>query len=280
MPNLYGRDLDLNLLRVFAVVAEVGSVTEAARRLYLTQPAVSAALRRLREAVGAPLLVRQGRGLVLSARGVQLQAAIRPHLAPLVEAALTQATFTPASSDRVVRLGLSDTAEVWLLPPLLRRLEQTAPRMRIVAVPVQFRTIGARLAEGLDCAVTVADELPPTIRRQPLYTGGFVALFDPRRLRLGPLTVAAYFAASHVVVSYNGDLRGIVEDVLGRPRTIRCSVPDFANLGAIVEGSALLATVPAMVAEQIRATRPRLRVAPCPHPARRAGRAPVAGGDR
>ncbi|MEZ4365520.1 MAG: hypothetical protein R2939_04425 [Kofleriaceae bacterium] len=110
----------------------------------------------------------------------------------------------------------------------------------------------------------LARDWPPTIRRQPLYTGGFVALFDPRRLRLGPLTVAAYFAASHVVVSYNGDLRGIVEDVLGRPRTIRCSVPDFANLGAIVEGSALLATVPAMVAEQIRATRPRLRVAPLP----------------
>ena len=62
MPNIhgrdFGRDLDLNLLRVFAVVAETGRVTEAAKRLYLTQSAVSAALRRLTTAVGAPLFLR------------------------------------------------------------------------------------------------------------------------------------------------------------------------------------------------------------------------------
>lgn len=69
MPTVYGRDLDLNLLRVFAVVAEAGSVTEAAGRLYLTQPAVSAALRRLTATLGAPLFVRRGRSLVLSSRG-------------------------------------------------------------------------------------------------------------------------------------------------------------------------------------------------------------------
>ena len=68
MQENYGRDLDLNLLRVFAVVAEAGSVTAAASRLYLTQPAVSAALRRLTTAVGAPLFVRQGRGLALTSR--------------------------------------------------------------------------------------------------------------------------------------------------------------------------------------------------------------------
>lgn len=62
MPGIYGRDLDLNLLRVFAVVAESASVTDAAKRLYMTQPAVSAALRRLTTAVGAPLFVRSGRG--------------------------------------------------------------------------------------------------------------------------------------------------------------------------------------------------------------------------
>ena len=72
MQESYGRDLDLNLLRVFLVVAEAGSVTAAAARLYLTQPAVSAALRRLTIAVGAPLFVRQGRSLALSSRGAAL----------------------------------------------------------------------------------------------------------------------------------------------------------------------------------------------------------------
>src|SRR6185503_16958322 len=111
MPEIYGRTLDVNLLRVFAVVAENRSVTQAAARLYLTQPAVSAALRRLTTAVGAPLFVRQGR-------------------------------------------GLSDAAELWLLPALLRVLEQEAPRMRVIALPVQFRNVAATLtSSSVDAAV-------------------------------------------------------------------------------------------------------------------------------
>src|SRR5206468_1939088 len=77
-------------------------------------------------------------------------------------------TFDPTTSDRTIRLGLSDSAELWLLPPLLRALEREAPRMRVVAIPVQFRTVAAAFAAGLDVAVTVADELPATIRRRRL----------------------------------------------------------------------------------------------------------------
>jgi LysR family transcriptional activator of mexEF-oprN operon len=74
----------------------------------------------------------------------------------------------------------------------------------------------------------------------------------------------AYFAQEHVIVSYNGDLRGIVEDALRRQRRIRCSVSSFANLGALVDGSALVATVPRLVARQILEVRPRLRTAELP----------------
>src|SRR5689334_7620405 len=128
MLENYGRDLDLNLLRVFVVVAEQRSVTQAAARLYLTQPAISAALRRLTRAIGAPLFVRQGRGLALTARGEQLLARGRVHLAALVDAALAPVAFDPRTSERTLRLGLSDAAEVWLLPELLRRLAREAPR--------------------------------------------------------------------------------------------------------------------------------------------------------
>src|SRR5215468_6064291 len=133
MPDVYGRDLDLNLLRVFAVVAEAGSVTEAAKRLYLTQPAVSAALRRLTATVGAPLFARNGRGLVLTSRGARLRDGLHPHLEKLVDAALSPATFDPKTSDRTLRLGFSDAAEQWLLPELLHVLEAEAPRMRVIA---------------------------------------------------------------------------------------------------------------------------------------------------
>src|SRR4051812_27361861 len=159
MPGVYGRDLDLNLLRVFAVVAEAGSVTEAASRLYLTQPAISAALRRLTTAVGAPLFARSGRGLVLTARGERLRDGLHPHLERLIDAALAPATFDPKTSERTLRIGLADSAELWLLPALLRVLEREAPAMRIISIPVQFRTIAAAFAAGLDLAVTVADEL-------------------------------------------------------------------------------------------------------------------------
>jgi LysR family transcriptional activator of mexEF-oprN operon len=264
MPGVYVRDLDLNLLRVFAVVAETGSVTAAAGRLYLTQPAVSAALRRLTRAIGAPLFARNGRGLALTSRGERLRVALDRHLQALVDAAMAPPAFDPMTSDHTIRLGLSDSAEVWLLPPLLRVLAREAPRMRVVAVPVQFRTVAAALAAGLDAAITVADELPAAIRRLPLLDGGFTCLYDPRQVRLRRLTEAAYFAQEHVIVSYNGDLRGIVEDLLGKTRSIRCSVSSFANLGALVDGSALLATIPALVAAQIRATRPHLATARLP----------------
>jgi LysR family transcriptional activator of mexEF-oprN operon len=267
MNQDYGRNLDLNLLRVFLTVAERGSVTAAAAQLYLTQPAVSAALGRLTAAVGVPLFARQGRGLVLTSRGGRLLAAVRPHLAALLEAALAPAVFTPASSERTLRLGLSDDVEPWLLPGLLRTLSRKAPQMRLVVTSLQFRTVAEVLAgRRVDAAVTVADDLPASVRRQTLVAAGdFVCLYDPSQVRLPRrLTEPAYFQHDHVVVSYNGDLRGIVEDLLGKTRRARCSVPSFHSVGGIVDGTALLATVPALVAAQIRRVRPHLRTAVLP----------------
>lgn len=266
MNRSHMRDLDLNLLRVFVVVATAGSVTAAAAELYLTQSAVSAALRRLTDAIGSRLFVRQGRGIALTARGRSLLAAARPHLEALLEATLAPAPFRPETSERTLRLGLSDATEGWLLPRLLGVLAAEAPRMRVIVLPVQFRTVGETLAEKrVDLAVTVADELPAGTRRKALFSGEFVCVFDPRQVRVhGRLRERDYFAREHVVVSYNGDLRGVVEDMLGKTRRVRCSVPSFASLGAIIDGSALLATVPAVVAEQIRTGRPHLQIARLP----------------
>lgn len=268
MKHSYERDLDLNLLRVFVVVAEAGSVTAAASRLYLTQPAVSAALKRLTSAVGAPLFARQGRGLVMTARGERLLDDARPHLAALVDATQAPVRFDPATTDRIVRIGLADANEPWLLPPLLAALEQRAPSLRLVVLPVQFRTVGDALASGrIDLAVTVADELPAGVTRETLFVGGFVCLFDPRHARLGARpSLKRYLAASHVIVSYNGDLRGVVEDLVGASRRVRCSVPSFHAVAGVVDGTALVATVPERLAATLLETRPHLRIAPVPLP--------------
>lgn len=269
MNGSYGRDLDLNLLRVLVAVADHGTVTAAASALYLTQPAVSASLKRLKRSVGAPLFGRQGRGIVLNARGARLVAEARPHLTALVEATLDPQTFDPRTSDRTFRIGVADALEGWLLPRLLRALGREAPNMRIIVLPVQFRTVGEMLASRrVDLAITVADELPSSIRRRSLLSCGFVCLYDPRHVRIGKrLSEREYFAHEHVIVSYNGDMRGVVEDLFGKTRNVRCSTYSFSNIGALVEGSALLATVPSFVAAEICKTRRRLatRTLPLKH---------------
>lgn len=262
----YGRNFDLNLLRVFVAVAEAGSVTRAAAQLYLTQPAVSAALRRLQSTLDATLFARSGRGLSLTRRGEQLLAQVRPHLGALLEAALEPPRFDPRTSEYVARLGIADSLEGWLLPALLRALAKRAPRIKLVVSPVHFRSVrDALLTRSVDAALTVADELPASILRKPLLRGKFVALYDPRHLKLrSKLDLPSYFAQEHVIVSYNGDLRGVVEDELGRQRRVRCSLASFAPLGAVVEGSNLLATVPELVAAEVRRTRPHLRTTKLP----------------
>ena len=262
----YGRDLDLNLLRVFVVVADAGSVTQAAARLYMTQPGVSSALRRLTNALDAPLFIRQGRGIALTSDGERLLASVRPNLQALVDGAFAPATFKLASTDRAIRIGLSDAAEGVILPPLLAVLARDAPNMRLIVSAVQFRTVeDALMSRRIDMALTVADDLPPSIHRHIALPTRFVCLFDPRHLRLGRvLREAEYFARDHVIVSYNGDLRGAVEDATGRQRRVRCALASFSLVGDVIDGSTLLATVPEIVARYIRRTRPHLRTRALP----------------
>ena len=268
MNVAHARDLDLNLLPVLVAVADTGSVTAAAARLHLTQSAVSAALGRLKSAIGDSIVIRHGRGVVLTERGARLVGDARPHLDAIVQAALAPARFDPRTTDRTLRLGLADIADEWLLPPLLRFLEAEAPQMRLACSPIQFRTVNEALAtRRIDLAVTVADALPASVARRPLVQSRLVCVFDPRFVRLGARpTERAYLAQDHVVVSYNGDLRGVIEDSFGRERRVRCSVASFGSIGAMVSGGRLVATVPVIVATQILRLRPHLRVSSIPFP--------------
>ena len=135
-----------------------------------------------------------------------------------------------------------------------------------MVLPVQFRTVTEGLLSGrFDLAVTVADELPAGMRRLPLLTGGFLCLFDPRCVRLPKrLSVERYLAEEHVIVSYNGDLRGIVEDLLGLHRRVRISIPSFQSVAAAVSGTTLLATVPEIVTRDVRKTHPWLATCELP----------------
>jgi LysR family transcriptional activator of mexEF-oprN operon len=258
--------LDLNLFRVLLEVADTGSVTKAAARLYLTQSAVSAALRRLQDALSAQLVARHGRGVVLTERGAHLVQALRPHLDAMERLALAPARFEARTSDRTLRLGLSDGAESWLLPALMARLARDAPGMRLVCTEVQFRSLAeAMTTRRVDLAVAHAVDLPRDVLRAPLLRTRHACLFDPRHVRLGERpSVRAYLAEEHAIVSYNGDLQGVVEEHFKLKRNVRCSVASFSALGPLLEGSRLVATVPKIVATDIARRHRALTIAPLP----------------
>ncbi|MGY8831970.1 MAG: LysR family transcriptional regulator, partial [Pseudomonadales bacterium] len=115
------RRVDLNLLIVFETLMHERSVTRAAEKLFLGQPAISAALARLRSLFDDPLFVRTGRSMEPTARAMEIAALLSPALDSISTAVSRAADFHPATSTAVFRIGLSDDVEFGLLPPLIKR---------------------------------------------------------------------------------------------------------------------------------------------------------------
>src|SRR5256885_15844394 len=159
-----GQDVDLTLLRVFDAVLQERSVTAAAARLGLTQPAVSNALARLRTLLGDALFVRTPVGMEATpfARGVAEP--VRQALALLDSALAHGPGFEPASATRAFRFYMSDLGPIEFLPPLVERVQRLAPGVRLEAVAVAPGAIGGALARGaLGIVVGFLPRLGPAI---------------------------------------------------------------------------------------------------------------------
>ena len=122
---------DLNLLVALDALLREKSVTRAAERLYLSQPAMSAALSRLREYFDNPLLVRVGRDMELTSRAMELREPVQQMLLNANAVLGSQATFEPANERRTFTLLCTDYISPWVVPGLLRRLQREAPGIRI-----------------------------------------------------------------------------------------------------------------------------------------------------
>jgi LysR family transcriptional regulator, nod-box dependent transcriptional activator len=125
------RQRDLNLLVAFLALAEEGGVSRAARRLGLSQSAASAALARLRELLGDPLLVRRGRKMMLTPRARALRRPVAEALGRVLEIVEPAAAFEPRRAERTLHVLLLDFANELLLPPLMARLAREAPRVAL-----------------------------------------------------------------------------------------------------------------------------------------------------
>jgi len=244
------QNVDLNLLRVFDAVLHESGVTPAATRLGLTQPAVSNALARLRKVFGDPLFVRTPAGMDATPFARELAEPVRQALA-LLESALAHGPgFDPASATRAFRFYMSDLGQIEFLPPLIERIEQRAPGVRLEAVALDVENIGGALAAGtLDLAVGFLPALGPPIERRALFRDPYVCLMRADH-PIKSLTKKNFLTASHALVSYRGGHR-VIEEALERAgvaRRIALRVPHFTVVPMVLERTDLILTLPARVA--------------------------------
>ena len=251
------RTLDLNLLRVFDAVMAEGSLSRAAAGLAMTQPAVSHAVRRLRQALGDDLFVRTAHGM----RGTPRAEAIWPHVRSALTAlrqALAPEDFDPQRDAVQLRLAMADATAAMLAPPLVTEIERTRSLVNLRVLPLTTRD-PRRLVEAGEVelavgffpeAVTaiVAQGPDSALRHARVYTTRYVCVMRRGHpLASSPLTLDAYCAAHHLLVSFSGRPHGFVDQALsalGRQRRVMLTVNQFFTAGRVVAHSDLLTVLP------------------------------------
>jgi len=256
------RTLDLNLLRVFDEVMAERNLTRAATTLSMTQPAVSNALRRLRDALHDELLVRVGYGVQPTPRALELWPAVRSALDGLRSAVQADGGFDAAASRETFVMAMADATAASLIPPLVRRLQAEAPGVSLRARPLLTRDPRAALASGeLDLAVgyfpaaiaaidtaTMQQGVSDTFAHRRLYDGEYVCVMRADHpMARATLDLEAFCAARHLLVSFSGRPFGFVDEALagiGRRRHVVLTVNQFFTAGQVVAQSDLLTVLP------------------------------------
>jgi len=260
MMNVNFRTFDLNLLRVFDEVMAERNLTRAARNLSITQPAVSNALRRLRELLGDELVHRAGAGVQPTPRAQALWPAVREALRQL-QHTLAPAEFDAASARTIFVLAMADATAAELVPGLVTIGEHEAPGISLRTLPLTTRDPRPLLEEeaadmaigyfpallaNLAAAAQSGESLP--FDSQRLYVSQYVCVMRrDHPLAAAPLTLDVYCNARHLLVSFSGRPFGFVDQTLGalgRERRIVATVNQFFTAGRVVAGSDLLTVLP------------------------------------
>jgi DNA-binding transcriptional LysR family regulator len=241
---------DLNLLPIVIALYDELSVSRAARQLGMSQPAVSKALRRLRESFDDPLFVRGPSGIVPTPRAHAIVRAARPHLQHLQEDLLKGERFDPAISTRPIVLGLSDIAEMAFLPSILDHFRVHAPKAPVRSVTAPDVKLAEELEKGdVDVAAGYFPALAQrNFRQRRLSKHGFACLMRAGHpLWKKRLTVAAYLAADHIVIRREGRSQELLERFVERRkmrRKIAMYTSNVLSVPFIVMDTHLVATLP------------------------------------
>lgn len=240
--------IDLNLLIALQALLEEESVSGAARRIGLSQPAMSHALQRLRNLLDDELMVRAGGRMQLTARGQSLRYPVRDVLERVGEL-LVNEQFEPSASSRTFRLFIADNAVDILLPALLTKLSRIAPRIRIDlhSWPIHGND-PAELARSVDAAVACVPDAFPGFYRQRLFTDRDMCVFRSRHPKAARLREEGTFLETgHVAVKVRDTVEDPVDTWLkaeGRRRNIVLSVPHYLQALHAVARSDLIAVIP------------------------------------
>lgn len=240
---------DLNLLRTLDVLLSEGSVVGAGRRLRLSPSAMSRALARLRAVTGDQLLVRAGRGLVPTARAIELRDRVRQAVEEAHALLRPVEGLDLATLRRAFTLRTSDGFAESIAPALIRRVAEQAPGVALRFVR-KLDKDSSGLREGsvdLETGV-VGDSIGPEIRAQALFADRYVGVVRAGHPLIGePQAPETYVAWGHVVTRRQGLDLGQVDEALaalGLAREVVVTVDGFSAALAIARASDLIATVP------------------------------------
>jgi len=242
-------DFDLNLMRVFLTVLHERSVTRAAQRLNLTQPAVSYALGRLREQFSDPLFVRTATGMQPTPVAFALADPIERGMNSFAEAVSLRQQFDPATSTRRFRLSMSDIGEMVFLPPLMERVHALAPRLQIEVLEVALEHLPHALKDGeVDLAIGNLAGLGRHTCHADLFSERYACMGRRGHPVLSAgLTRSQFKRLDHILVASRASAHRLLDDVLGEAGLHRqpyLTLPHFSAAAEIVRRTDLTVTLP------------------------------------
>ena len=245
--------LDLNLLRSFVLIMRERSITRAAGRLSVGQPAVSHALARLRAELGDVLFVRSGRSMEPTELAKSLYAAVAPALDRIDRSLVSARAFDPATDDRTFSIGMSEDLQLAFLPPIVTALAERMPNARLVVRHADYIEAADMLVrQDVSLVVGYLDRLPASAKVRTVMTAGYRMVTDAGNPPVD--TLAEYCARRHVLVTFAGDLVGYVDETLaslGAARRVAISLSNFAVVPYVLRGSGYLATIPHYLADAL-----------------------------
>lgn len=247
---MFDARIDLRHLRLLRALLAENSVSRAAKALGQSQPAVSVALRQLRDIFGDPLLVRSGSGMVRTERAEAIAEALGALIDGIDDLVTPPSVFDPATSDRHIRivayLGLGSL----LMPAVVKAIRAEAPNMRLeILQPGPPETIKRQLQDGeIDLAIASRQDPFQSLRFAPLLESDFACLMCANHPLAGVqrLSMREYLSLDHLSPSSSAAVLGSPIDGrlldLGYTRKIMITVPEFSLARYIVPGSNLVFT--------------------------------------